>query len=446
MACRSYFCCAILLSFMWWDLTNAANRVKRKADFLKALLYDYDYQIPPNYESDQPCNVTMKLFIESFHSISETDMQFVTDVIIEQRWVDPRLDFSGVIESPFFELDTKMMNRIWVPDLYIPNEKSAYFHELTLPNKMLHLHSNGSVVYKARITLTAACYMDLRKYPLDTQICSLYFQSFSYSTSNVVFVWGPNPINNKNVKKTLPKFEIINTTVAECSNTFEVNHTCISVHFHLARNPGFYLLHVYIPSILIVIISWVSFWLSKDAVTARASLGILTILTMTTQTTSSVASLPKVSYIKAIDIWMVVCLGFVFAAFLEYAVLQVLIRRNSCTQQTHLSAPVYEEVVVVPTENETVTEETGGEPVSNNLYCVNDGPIKRNIGVKMMTYENQEPYFSLPDHTKTPKLTVCAGLDIFSRVIFPTSFISFNLFYWIYFSSSAILDQDIHTS
>ena len=40
---------------------------------------------------------------------------------------------------------------------------------------------------------------------------------------------------------------------------------------------------VYIPSGLVVMLSWLSFYIDQVAVPARISLGLLTILTMTTQ-------------------------------------------------------------------------------------------------------------------------------------------------------------------
>lgn len=52
--------------------------------------------------------------------------------------------------------------------------------------------------------------------------------------------------------------------------------------------------------------------------------GITTVLTMTTISTGVRSSLPRISYVKAIDIYLVMCFVFVFAALLEYAAVNYL--------------------------------------------------------------------------------------------------------------------------
>ena len=64
------------------------------------------------------------------------------------------------------------------------------------------------------------------------------------------------------------------------------------------REFSYYLIQYYIPCCMLVIVSWVSFWLDQNAVPARVALGVTTLLTMSTQTSSINQSLPPVSYTK----------------------------------------------------------------------------------------------------------------------------------------------------
>jgi len=102
------------------------------------------------------------------------------------------------------------------------------------------------------------------------------------------------------------------------------NYSRLACEFYFVRSLGYYIIHIYVPSCLIVVLSWISFWLHRDASPARVSLGITTVLTMTTILSSSNASLPKISYLKSIDIFLVTCFIMVFASLLEYACVSFL--------------------------------------------------------------------------------------------------------------------------
>ncbi|RWS21233.1 glycine receptor subunit alpha-2-like protein [Leptotrombidium deliense] len=84
----------------------------------------------------------------------------------------------------------------------------------------------------------------------------------------------------------------------------------------------------YLPTVLIVAISWVSFWLDVDAIPARVTLGVTTLLTISSKGAFIQSNLPPVSYVKAIDVWMGACTIFVFTALLEFTVVNYLWRKG----------------------------------------------------------------------------------------------------------------------
>ncbi|XP_026317299.1 glycine receptor subunit alpha-2-like [Hyposmocoma kahamanoa] len=103
------------------------------------------------------------------------------------------------------------------------------------------------------------------------------------------------------------------------------NFTCLEVIFKLKRRLGYHLFNTYIPTCLIVIMSWVSFWIKPDAAPARVTLGVTSLLTLSTQHAKSQAQLPPVSYLKAVDAFMSVCTVFVFMALMEYCLVNIVL-------------------------------------------------------------------------------------------------------------------------
>jgi len=61
------------------------------------------------------------------------------------------------------------------------------------------------------------------------------------------------------------------------------NYSCLVAEFYLSRSVGFHLVQSYLPTILIVVISWVSFWMDVNSVPGRTTLGVTTLLAVSSQ-------------------------------------------------------------------------------------------------------------------------------------------------------------------
>jgi glycine receptor alpha-3 len=126
-------------------------------------------------------NITM--FVISISSVSEVKMDFTTDFYFRQAWKDPRLAFVPSDGVDNLVVGAEVAEKIWVPDTFFANEKQAYFHTATTANTFLRIGSKGEVLRSIRLTVTAACTMNLQYFPMDSQTCNLDIESCSYPHS-----------------------------------------------------------------------------------------------------------------------------------------------------------------------------------------------------------------------------------------------------------------------
>ena len=105
----------------------------------------------------------------------------------------------------------------------------------------------------------------------------------------------------------------------------------MSATFHFHRHINFYLLGWFIPAALIVILSWVSFWISPQSIPARVSLAIVTVLAMAGFLVGERTGFPQASYARAIDVYMMTCFVFVFGCLVEFAAVHY-VELSDCKQ------------------------------------------------------------------------------------------------------------------
>jgi len=286
----------------------------------KFFLHGYDKRVRPNY-SGPPALVNVSFHIIGISSVDEVQMDFTTDFYFRQKWFDPRLEFDPVGEIDELCVGAEFAEKIWLPDTFFANEKTATFHKATTENTFIRIGNNGRVYRSIRLTVTCSCPMDLQYFPMDRQRCKIEIESYGYNTRDIDYRWERGDASvSLNTKIELPQFKILGFRMGqEIQNLSSGDYIRLYCEIHFVRSMGYYLFQIYIPASLIVMISWVSFWLHRNATPARVALGVTTVLTMTTLMSSTNAALPKISYIKSIDVFLGTCFVMVFAALLEYA-------------------------------------------------------------------------------------------------------------------------------
>uniref|UniRef100_A0A182XYF7 Uncharacterized protein n=1 Tax=Anopheles stephensi TaxID=30069 RepID=A0A182XYF7_ANOST len=285
---------------------------------LENLLKRYENSQIPTHGQGVPTLVQTNILIRSMGPVSELDMDYSMDCYFRQYWRDKRLSFQGPIKS--LSLSIKMLERIWRPDTYFYNGKHSHVHTITVPNKLLRLSQDGEILYSMRLTIKASCLMELRSFPMDRQSCPLVLGSYAYSRQQLVYQWKDEDSVNFVPGMTLSQFDLIsfgqkNYTFIRREGEFSVLH----VSFNLQRHTGYFLIQVYVPCILIVVLSWVSFWIHREATSDRVGLGITTVLTLSTISLDSRTDLPKVRYATALDWFLLMSFFYCIATLLEFA-------------------------------------------------------------------------------------------------------------------------------
>nr|XP_018905083.1 PREDICTED: gamma-aminobutyric acid receptor alpha-like isoform X2 [Bemisia tabaci] len=233
----------------------------------------YNKNIRPNIKGN-PVTISVNMYIKSIGAISDNDEEFTMDLYFRQSWLDSRLKFRlhGVEE---ISMSWLFVDKVWKPDTFFMNGKKSSLHKITSPNKFVRLRKNGYLTLSMRLTVSASCKMHLRKFPLDTQNCSLLIGSFAYASSDIIYKWSADgePV------ATEPGMEMAQHSLiaTKIQKNFLVKrdtdeYHVIRANFIFQRSIGFFVLQVYVPCALIICCSWVSFWINPDDVPARIQL------------------------------------------------------------------------------------------------------------------------------------------------------------------------------
>ncbi|KAF7255110.1 hypothetical protein EG68_08300 [Paragonimus skrjabini miyazakii] len=494
-----FVCSLSLLILTSFSEAIVLNTSSVRDEIVETLFANYQSHVRPNQNETL---VTVYMSISAITSVDVRNMEYKTEMLLRQAWQDPRLAWDRIpkfahynrnIVSPVFK------SKIWLPDLFFRNGKQGRLHTMTRENLLIRIQPNGEILYSQKITMRLACQMELRTFPMDTQECGMDIGSYGYTLNQLRFVWrNESPVSLK------PNIQISefdppeNVVTHDCSSLYSTStgqYTCLNATFTLSRQITYWLASTYLPNILIMIVSWLNFWVSLEATPARVNLSLLTLLGVITQSTSFSSILPRVSYIKAIDVWSIACISFNSGVLLEFAIASHLSRRRkvsawqvevrkmvrqelarwctACQQQYNQLGPsassAYQfagcqasdktaqymssaTTAALAMQNAPIS----GSPTQMSVRLTRSGQLSLVSNKQSPQPEKKrsqpDPHDTTtvdlgplsPEATQTeallpvtekpkPKPNPVDPIDLHSRVLFPSCFIIYNCFYWLYY-------------
>lgn len=409
-------------------------------------------RLPTGDFADEIVNIFMEVYIDDISSFNAKDMEFRLDLFVEHSWkvneevcrdykrsVDS-LNFNLTLDDPVY-LSPVYFYLFWLPDTFMINAKKVnkITEESGTKVLILKLESDGMchLEYQSRLAVVVACQMDFKFYPLDIQECPLTMRSYGYPDSMMVYQWknksGPVPMN--------PDLKLLQHTVTlSKGNGYRImlnrKYSTLYINFTFERHISYFLTNVYAPSGIVIVISWFSFWLGIDLVPGRISLCVTCILVLITQASGLRNTLPQVSYINALDIWMISCLIFVFASLLESTVIWFMDkwRKDGKAKEEEEKAEMERKMKETPLPYFVDTEKGRRRVITPYCHC----RVERRKQAGLTTPTHKRNWVETEEEEEEEEECIsCNGcpknissLDKASRIVFPACFIIFNTVYW----------------
>ena len=175
--------------------------------------------------------------------------------------------------------------------------------------------------------------MDLRKFPFDSQIAQIIWEPLSSDAKGIVLQENQTATGySKDSYVSLSEWQIlgINTAVtAKKAEKEDKTYPRYTFEIKVKRNFQFYIFKVFLPLLLITVISWTTFWINPNtAFVPQMNVGITSILTAITFNFTVANALPRVSYLTLMDAYIFICYIFFFSSIMATVTCHFLLNHH----------------------------------------------------------------------------------------------------------------------
>lgn len=249
---------------------------------------DLSSERPPG---ESPTRIEVGFYLIDLMQVIDRDGTFEADLFVIASWKDPRLRGEKVRVVPVEE--------IWMPRVVVFNERTVASR---LP-RVVEIQPDGTVTFRQRLIGTFASALDLRRFPMDSQILELRFVVYGNSLDEVVLVESTTIPNSRSMELAITDWSIgeMETTAGAFTPVPGYELSSLSVRLPARRLVGYYVVQMLVPLVLIIAMSWVPFWIDPGIVNVRMSISVTTVLTLIAYRFMIGGLVPKLSYLTRID-------------------------------------------------------------------------------------------------------------------------------------------------
>ncbi|XP_043649060.1 glutamate-gated chloride channel isoform X15 [Drosophila teissieri] len=369
--------------------------------------------------------VNVNVLLLSLASPDESSLKYEVEFLLNQQWNDPRLQYGNKSHYDFLNA-LHHHDSIWTPDTYFIMHGD--FKDPIIPMHFaLRIFRNGTITYAMRRHLILSCQGSLHIFPFDDPKCSFSMESISYEEAQIKYVWknDEDTLRKSPSLTTLNAYLIKNQTTACDQNSWRGNYSCLRVDLIFTRDRAFYFTTVFIPGIILVTSSFITFWLEWNAVPARSMIGVTTMLNFFTTSNGFRSTLPVVSNLTAMNVWDGVCMCFIYASLLEFVCVNYVGRKRPLHNVVYRPGenPVTqgEKRQNAGAPNEIVACTTCGGSNSPCTHSANNGCATETCFVQVRKKEPPHP------------IRVAKTIDVIARITFPTAYAIFLIFFFVHY-------------
>lgn len=251
-----------------------------------------------------PTAVTLRLYVNDIISIHDAEQSFVADVLFRADWQDPRLAHPGP------EPCAADAGQIWDPVLQPLNRRTVE----RIRSPQLMVAPDGAVTLLLRSYGEFSFRADLSDFPFDRQRLSFNIVS-SYSPDEVNLVTGPELIG-MTTQPSVANWRISTApprSLTEYVQPVDRHLARLDFVFEAERLTGYYTWQQLLPLFLVVMMTWVVFWIPHEYVPPRVGLAATSMLTLIAYRFAMSSVLPPIAYLTRLDVFMIGASVLVFA-------------------------------------------------------------------------------------------------------------------------------------